>query len=89
LELHLPDIPGDQVLHELRHNPLTAPIPVVIVSADATAGQRQRLLTAGASAYLTKPYEVQELLRVIDEALAASATAADPAAAADSATGNR
>jgi CheY-like chemotaxis protein/nitrogen-specific signal transduction histidine kinase len=89
LDLHLPDIPGDQVLHELRHNPLTAPIPVVIVSADATAGQRQRLLTAGASAYLTKPYEVQELLRVIDEALAASATAADPAAAADSATGNR
>ena len=51
--------------------------PVVIVSADATAGQRQRLLTAGASAYLTKPYEVQELLRVIDDALAASATAAE------------
>ncbi len=29
------------------HNPLTAPIPVVMSSADATAGQRQRLLTAG------------------------------------------
>jgi signal transduction histidine kinase/ActR/RegA family two-component response regulator len=78
LDLHLPDIPGDQVLQELRHNPLTAPIPVVIVSADATAGQRQRLLTAGASAYLTKPYEVQELLRVIDEALAASAVPVPP-----------
>jgi CheY-like chemotaxis protein len=78
LDLHLPDIPGDQVLQELRHNPLTAPIPVVIVSADATAGQRQRLLTAGASAYLTKPYEVQELLRVIDEALAASAVQHPP-----------
>jgi len=72
LDLHLPDITGDQVLQELRANPATAPIPVVVVSADATHGQQQRLLTAGASAYLTKPYEVQELLRIIDEALAKS-----------------
>jgi CheY-like chemotaxis protein len=73
LDLHLPDIPGDQVLQQLRADPATAPIPVVVVSADATPGQQQRLVTAGASAYLTKPYEVQELLRIIDEALAKSA----------------
>jgi CheY-like chemotaxis protein len=73
LDLHLPDIPGDQVLQQLRADPVTAPIPVVVVSADATPGQQQRLVTAGASAYLTKPYEVQELLRIIDEALAKSA----------------
>ena len=73
LDLHLPDIPGDQVLQNLRANPATAQIPVVVVSADATLGQQQRLLTAGASAYLTKPYEVEELLRTIDEALTKSA----------------
>jgi signal transduction histidine kinase/ActR/RegA family two-component response regulator len=73
LDLHLPDIPGDQVLQVLRANPATAQIPVVVVSADATLGQQQRLLTAGASAYLTKPYEVEELLRIIDEALTKSA----------------
>lgn len=70
LDLHLPDISGDRVLQQLRQHPATATIPVVIVSADATAGQKQRLLTAGASEYLTKPYEVQELLRIIDDALA-------------------
>jgi signal transduction histidine kinase/ActR/RegA family two-component response regulator len=73
LDLHLPDMSGDAVLQQLRQNPATAPIPVVIVSADATPGQRQRLLNAGANGYLTKPYEVQELLSIIDDALARAA----------------
>ena len=44
LDLHLPDISGDEVLQRLRDDPVTAKIPVVIVSADATPGQVQRLL---------------------------------------------
>ncbi len=67
LDLHLPDIGGDQVLQELRDDPATTAIPVVILSADATPGQVQRLLSAGASAYLTKPFDVRELLRVVDD----------------------
>jgi CheY-like chemotaxis protein len=42
----------------------------VIVSADATPGQIQRLLSAGAAAYLTKPIDVRDLLRLLDDALA-------------------
>jgi CheY-like chemotaxis protein len=44
----------------------------VIVSADATPGQVRRLLTAGATAYITKPIEVREILSVLDDALARS-----------------
>ncbi len=66
LDLHLPDIGGDQVLQELRDDPATTSIPVVILSADATPGQVARLLSAGASAYLTKPFDVRELLSIID-----------------------
>ena len=69
LDLHLPDIGGDQVLQCLRDNPATAAIPVIILSADATPGQMQRLISAGATAYLTKPLDVRELLRLLDEAL--------------------
>lgn len=65
LDLHLPDIGGDQVLHQLRHDPITASIPVVILSADATQGQVQRLLSAGAHSYITKPIDVQAFLRLI------------------------
>jgi PAS domain S-box-containing protein len=66
LDLHLPDVSGDVVLQRLRDDPLTASIPVVIVSADATAGQVQRLLAAGATAYITKPINVRELLDIYD-----------------------
>ena len=67
LDLHLPDIGGDEVLQRLRDDPITATIPVVIVSADATPGQVQRLLNAGALTYLTKPIDVSDLLRILDE----------------------
>ena len=63
-----PTCTATQVLQRLRDDPATAPIPVVIVSADATPGQVQRLLSAGATAYLTKPIDVRELLRLLDEA---------------------
>jgi PAS domain S-box-containing protein len=76
LDLHLPDMPGWQVLAQLKSNHLTRDIPVVVVSADATAPQIKRLLSAGARAYLTKPLDIPEFFRVIDEALALAEAAA-------------
>jgi CheY-like chemotaxis protein len=69
LDLHLPDIPGDEVLRRLRADRRTAHIPVVVVSADATAGSLERLRHAGADAYLTKPLDVDEFLAVIERFL--------------------
>jgi PAS domain S-box-containing protein len=69
LDLHLPDIGGEEILRRLLDDPLTASIPVVMVTADATIGQVQRLLSAGAAAYLTKPLDVAQLLGLLDEML--------------------
>jgi signal transduction histidine kinase/CheY-like chemotaxis protein len=69
LDLHMPDINGDEVLRQLREDPATATTPVVIVSADATAGQIERLLAEGATGYLTKPLDLQELLTVFNSAV--------------------
>jgi CheY-like chemotaxis protein len=69
LDLHLPDLPGDEVLRRLRADPRTAGIPVVIVSADATPGSVERLRQAGADAYLTKPLDVDEFLGVVERFL--------------------
>lgn len=66
LDLGLPDLAGDAVLAQLRGDPATADIPVVVVSADATEAQRRRLVAAGADAYLTKPLAVGELLAVVN-----------------------
>ena len=70
LDLHLPDIPGAAVLRELRAVPETRSIPVVVLTADATESQVDRLLAAGASGYLKKPIDVQGFLAVLDKVLA-------------------
>jgi PAS domain S-box-containing protein len=69
LDLHLPDMAGDEVLQRLRDHPVTSSIPVVMVSADATPGQVRRLLASGATAYVTKPIDVRDLLGIIDDVL--------------------
>ncbi len=71
LDLHLPDMPGTEVLRELKANPGTADIPVIVLSADASADQVKRLLEAGARAYLTKPFDLAEFLTVTDSILQA------------------
>lgn len=69
LDLHLPDIRGDVVLHELQNDPRTRTIPAIMISADATPGQIRRLMDAGVTDYLTKPLDVEKLLLVLDEHL--------------------
>lgn len=76
LDLHLPDIPGDEVLRRLRADPRTSHIPIIMFSADATERQVQRLLAAGARAYLTKPAKVLEFLATLDSVLAEPRVAA-------------
>jgi PAS domain S-box-containing protein len=83
LDLNLPDVSGEEVLRRLHDDPRTAGIRVVVVSADATAGRFERLRARGAQAYLTKPFQIEEFLAVIDEAPAvppapAAGTDAEP-----------
>jgi PAS domain S-box-containing protein len=80
LDLHLPDLHGREVLQQLKRDAATAAIPVVILSADATPGQVERLTAAGAAGYLTKPIDVDLLLKTITAALPARGHAIDQAA---------
>lgn len=78
LDLHLSDIHGEQVLKELRAEPVTAGIPVVVLSAEAAPRIIRRLLASGALAYLTKPLNLTELGDLLDSFTAtATATAKD------------
>ena len=70
LDLNLPDIHGSEVLRRLQVEPETAKVPVVVLSADATPSQIERLLTAGARNYLTKPFDIDPFLAVVDEMVA-------------------
>jgi signal transduction histidine kinase/ActR/RegA family two-component response regulator len=70
LDLNLPDMTGDEVLHRLKSDPAVRHIPVIMVSADVMGERIEQLLRLGAAGYLTKPYKLDEFIKVIEDALA-------------------
>jgi signal transduction histidine kinase/ActR/RegA family two-component response regulator len=76
LDVHLPDMSGSDALRMLKRTSETSDIPVVVLSADATEGQKRRLMNAGATEYLTKPLDVARFLEILDEALGVKETVA-------------
>lgn len=74
LDMQLPDISGLELLRHLKQDDAVAAIPVVVVSADATADHMQQALTSGALHYVTKPLEVARFLDTVDSILGAVET---------------
>ena len=72
LDLHLPDKNGSDVLRELKADPELCNIPVVVVTADAMSDRPHQMIALGAHQFLSKPFDIGEFLRVIDEYLFAS-----------------
>ena len=79
LDLMMPGIDGFQVLQHLRTDPRCREIPVIVVSALDDVAARERVITAGADAFVVKPLDRGELLLRINRLLArATAVVADP-----------
>jgi CheY-like chemotaxis protein len=66
LDLHLPDMTGADVLTALRADAATRGIPVVILTADATRREIDKLRRLGARSYETKPIGMRRLLELAD-----------------------
>jgi PAS domain S-box-containing protein len=69
LDIHLPDLTGHDLLVSLRAEARTVAIPVVMIGAEATAGEVRRALDAGAHAYLTQPLQIDRFVAVVAELL--------------------
>jgi PAS domain S-box-containing protein len=69
LDMQLPDISGLELLRHLKGDETVAEVPVIVVSADATASRMQEALTLGALHYVTKPVNVARFLHLLDEVL--------------------
>jgi len=69
LDLHLPDISGEDVLHALRQEPTLQNTPVIVISADATRGRIERLQSMGVLDYLPKPLDIKRFLQLLDTCL--------------------
>ena len=76
MDLHMPNMDGYETTRSIRD--LTGPgrdIPIIAVTADALAGDREKCLEAGMNDYLAKPVRLAELQQVIARTLAARACA--------------
>jgi CheY-like chemotaxis protein len=69
LDLHLGTTDGAEVLRQLKQDELTAAIPVIVVSADATLSHADQLRSLGAVAYLTKPFNVKQFVNLVEQTL--------------------
>jgi DNA-binding response OmpR family regulator len=62
LDLNLPDLDGLTICRELRRNPATRGVPILILTARGSERDRVTGLELGADDYLVKPFSVRELL---------------------------
>lgn len=62
MDMMMPDMDGYQAIAFMKRSEEMQHIPVVAVTAQAMVGDKERCLMAGASAYLSKPVNVDELL---------------------------
>ena len=69
MDINLPGISGIDAMKILRHDPVTAHIPVIALSANAMPGDIAKGLQAGFFRYLTKPIRIGEFMDTLDVAL--------------------
>jgi two-component system cell cycle response regulator DivK len=65
MDIQLPKMSGLDATRQLRADPATADIPVIVITSFALAGDEDKAREAGATAYLAKPYSPRELLQTI------------------------
>ena len=65
MDVQMPKLSGLDATRALRAEPVTAKIPIVIITSFALSGDDQKAMAAGATAYLAKPYSPRQLLDLI------------------------
>lgn len=68
-DINMPDINGLELLNFVRTNPLYEQTPVIIVSTEGSARDREKGMALGANSYLVKPFQPEELQQLVAELL--------------------
>jgi CheY-like chemotaxis protein len=67
MDLQLPDLDGLELTRRLKAQPKWAALKVVALTAYAMKGDREKALAAGCDAYVTKPFEAEQLLATVGQ----------------------
>ena len=66
MDLSLPEMNGWEATRALKADKAVAHIPVVAITAHAMVGDRETAIAAGCAECLTKPYELEELISLVE-----------------------
>ena len=67
MDIMMPGMNGYEAMEEIRKKPKYKDIPIIAITAKAMKGDREKCIEAGASAYISKPIDVSQLLMLISK----------------------
>jgi two-component system cell cycle response regulator DivK len=69
-DIQLPHVSGLELIRMIRDDDKLADVPIMAVTAYSAQGDEERIRSAGAQAYVSKPISVAKFARTVDELLA-------------------
>ena len=65
MDIMMPDMDGYETIGKIRQNPMFSTLPILALTAKAMKGDREKCLNAGASDYIAKPVNTDQLLSLM------------------------
>jgi two-component system chemotaxis response regulator CheY len=68
-DLNMPNMDGLTMIEEIRRLPIQAGVPIIFLTTESDADLKARAKAAGATGWLTKPFDAENLVRVVKKVL--------------------
>jgi len=65
MDMMMPEMDGFETIARIRRNPQLKRIPIIAVTAKAMTGDREKCIQAGASDYISKPVDIDQLMSLL------------------------
>ena len=66
MDMMMPEMDGYEAIRAMKNDEMMKEIPVIAITAQAMTGDREKCLEAGADGYVSKPVDINELVKLLD-----------------------